>query len=177
MTSMELQEAVGVCFSGVAEKKFAVCTIPDGGASFLVVIVAVVASVHLIVTSYWEVGLAESLWNWCGRGTAWPFPATISTNQLLRQSGPEHLGGVDVQVSMQQTKNVAVCDGDIQQKPENVLVIFSAFQSHVIVSPKMVIIVNPSHVLVVLCNRRGTCVRLSRTILLFTGDSVTAGGV
>ena len=88
---------------------------------------AVVASVHLIVISYWEVGLAESLWSWCGGGTAWPFPATISTNQLLCQSGPEHLGGIDVQVSMQQTKNVAVCDGDIQQKPENVVVILSAF--------------------------------------------------
>ena len=63
MASVELQEAVCVGFSCMAEKQLAVCAIPDGGAMLLAMIVAIVAAVDLIVSSHWEVGLAESLWS------------------------------------------------------------------------------------------------------------------
>ena len=53
--------------------------------------------------------------------------------------------------------DVAVHDGQVEHKPNSIiLIVFTALQSDVIVSLKLVIAVHTSHILVVLRNRQWT---------------------
>ena len=47
-------------------------------------------------------------------------------------------------------QDVTICDCEIKQEPGNIFIIFSALQSNIIIASQLVVLVNTSHVLVVL---------------------------
>ena len=63
-------------------------------------------------------------------------------------------------------EDVGVGDGNLEQEPKNILVIFAAFFWHAVILPQLVISVYPSHELLILGECRGAAYIHSAAIVL-----------
>ena len=70
-------------------------------------------------------------------------------NQRPSQRGPKVLDAVHPEVSVCLAKNVAVGYYHVEQAPEYILVLLPAFETDVVVSPNLIVVVYSTHVSVV----------------------------
>ena len=93
---------------------------------------------------------------WVVRLATSPLMAHVCPYQFLGQRNPELLQRRESHVSIMLIQNEGIGDGYIYKKPPNVFVAFPSLEPYPIVLPKLVISIDSSHILVVVCYCLGT---------------------
>ena len=80
---------------------------------------------------------------------AYLFPAATGANQLTCKGSTEVLHFHPLVLGVMLAKNVGICDRQVKQEPEDILVVLSTLQPHMIITMKLIISINSTHVSVV----------------------------